>query len=119
MTDLQADFAAGPNDEVGIGNGAPTAAADIAAATIAVCVALAAGKDDSFGTFHFTGGGATTWYGFAREIFAGAAARGRKTPRIVKPIATEAYPTPAVRPHNSLLDCGKIAHSYGIVAPPW
>jgi dTDP-4-dehydrorhamnose reductase len=99
--------------------GAPTAAADIAAATIAVCAALVAGKDDGFGTFHFTGGGATTWHGFASEIFAGAAARGRKTPRIVEPIATEAYPTPAVRPRNSLLDCGQIARRYGIAAPPW
>jgi dTDP-4-dehydrorhamnose reductase len=64
-------------DQLGIVDdqlGPPSAAADIAAATIAVCPALAAGKDDGFGTFHFTGGGATTWYGFAREIFAGAAA---------------------------------------------
>ena len=99
--------------------GAPTAAADIAAATIAVCAALAAGREDGFGTFHFTGGGATTWYGFALEIFAGAAARGRKTPRIVEPIATEAYPTPAIRPRNSVLDCSKLARSYGIAAPPW
>jgi dTDP-4-dehydrorhamnose reductase len=99
--------------------GGPTAAADIAGATIAVCAALAAEKDDGFGTFHFTGGGVTTWYGFAREIFAGAAARGRKTPRIVEPIATEAYPTPAIRPRNSALDCGRLTRCYGIAAPPW
>ena len=52
-------------------------------------------RDDGFGTFNFCGGGTTTWHGFAREIFAGAAARGLKTPRLVEPIATEAYPTPA------------------------
>jgi dTDP-4-dehydrorhamnose reductase len=100
-------------------HGAPTAAADIAAATIAVCTTLQAGKEDGFGTFHFTGGGATTWHGFAREVFAGAAARGRKTPLTVEPIATEAYPLPAVRPRNSLLDCGRLARVYGIAAPPW
>jgi dTDP-4-dehydrorhamnose reductase len=99
--------------------GGPTAAADIAATTIAVCAALGAGKEDGFGTFHFTGGGTTSWYGFAREIFVGAAARGRTTPRIVEPIATEAYPTPAVRPRNSVLDCGRLARRYGIAAPPW
>jgi dTDP-4-dehydrorhamnose reductase len=99
--------------------GSPTAAADIAAATIAVCAALAAGKEDGFGTFHFTGGGTTTWYGFAREIFAGAAVRGLKTPAIVDPILTEAYPTPAPRPRNSVLDCGKLARVYGVVSPPW
>jgi dTDP-4-dehydrorhamnose reductase len=99
--------------------GAPTCAADIATTTIAICTELAAGKHDGFGTFHFTGGGTTTWYGFAREIFAGAAARGLKTPANVDPIATEAYPTPAPRPRNSVLDCGKIGAVFGIVARPW
>ena len=61
----------------------------------------------------------TSWYGFARAIFAGAAERGLKTPRVVKPITTEAYPTPAPRPCNSALACGKIEQMYGIVAPPW
>ena len=112
----------GERDKLGIVDdqrGAPTAAADIAAATIAVCTALAAGKRDGFGTFHFTGGGATTWYGFAREIFAVAASRNRKTPRTVEPIATEAYPLPAPRPRNSVLDCGKIARVYGVSTRPW
>lgn len=100
-------------------HGSPTAAADIAAATIAVCAALAGGKEDGYGVFHFCGGGTTTWHGFAREIFRGAAARGLRTPRIVEPIATAAYPTPAERPGNSRLDCGKLARVYGIAAPPW
>jgi dTDP-4-dehydrorhamnose reductase len=100
-------------------HGSPTAAADIAAATITICAALAEGREDGFGTFHFCGGGTTSWYGFAREIFAGAALRSRKTPRTVEPIATEAYPTPAPRPRNSVLDRSKIARTYGIVAPPW
>lgn len=100
-------------------HGSPTAAVDIAAATIAVCAAIAAGKKDGYGVFHVSGGGTTTWHGFAREIFRGAAARGMKTPRLVEPIATSAYTTPAVRPGNSRLDCGKIARVYGIEAPPW
>jgi dTDP-4-dehydrorhamnose reductase len=103
--------------------GSPTAAADIAAATIAICAALAqtnqAGREDRFGTFNFCGAGVTSWHGFAREIFAGAASRGLKTPRLVEPIASEAYPTPAARPRNSALDCDKIRRIYGIAAPPW
>jgi dTDP-4-dehydrorhamnose reductase len=98
--------------------GSPTAAADIAAATIAICGALAEGLE-GFGTFHFCGSGVTSWHGFARAIFSGAAERGLKTPRIVEPIASEAYPTPAPRPRNSMLDCRKIERTYGIVAPPW
>ena len=100
-------------------HGSPTAAGDIAGATIAVCAALAVGKADGYGTFHFCGTGTTSWHGFAREIFRGAAARGLKTPGLVEPIATAAYPLPAVRPGNSRLDCGKIARVYGIEAPAW
>jgi dTDP-4-dehydrorhamnose reductase len=100
-------------------HGAPTAAADIAAATLEICAALAEGRQ-GFGTFHFCGGGeVTSWHGFAQAIFAGVSERGLKTPRIIEPIASEAYPTPAPRPRNSALDCGKIERTYGVVAPPW
>jgi dTDP-4-dehydrorhamnose reductase len=99
--------------------GAPTAAADIAAATIAICAALAGGKQDGFGTFHFTGGGTTNWYGFAREIFAGAERRGTRMRAGVQPIPAKEYPSPTPRPTNSALDCGKIARVYGIAARPW
>jgi len=100
-------------------HGAPTAAADLAAATVAVCTALAAGKEDGFGVFHLTGGGETTWYGFARAIFRRAAAQGLEVPRLIEPIASAAYKLPAPRPRNSRLDCGRIARVYGIAAPPW
>jgi dTDP-4-dehydrorhamnose reductase len=100
-------------------HGAPAAAAELAHAAIHIAAALAAGKEDGFGIFNFTGVGATTWYGFAREIFAGAAERGAKVPLRVQPIATADYPLPALRPRNSLLDCAKIARSYGLVARPW
>jgi dTDP-4-dehydrorhamnose reductase len=104
-------------------HGCPTAAADLAAAVTHVCAALAAGRADGepggCGTFHFCGAGITTWHGFAEEIFLQAARRGLKTPRLVEPIATADYPTPAPRPRNSVLDCTKIARVYGIVAPPW
>jgi dTDP-4-dehydrorhamnose reductase len=99
--------------------GSPTAAADIAGATIAICTALAAGKEDGFGTFHFTGGGTTSWYGFAQEVFAGAERRGAKTRAVVQPIPAKDYPTPTPRPTNSALDCGRIARVHGVVARPW
>jgi len=99
--------------------GSPTAAADIAGATIAICAALAAGKEDGFGTFHFTGDGTTSWYGFAREVFAGAERRGAKTRAVVQPIPAKDYPTPTPRPTNSALDCGRIGRVHGVVARPW
>jgi len=98
--------------------GCPTAASDIARAIVGIAVQLAAGKRDGFGTFHFCGAGPTTWYGFARAIFELAAAHGAQT-LSVKPIATPDYPTPARRPKNSVLDCGRIRRVYGIEPRPW
>jgi hypothetical protein len=78
----------------------------------------AAGNADLYGTFHFTGTGATTWYGFARAIFALAASHGHPIPAF-RPIATADYPTPAARPKNSVLDCSRLRAAYGIAAPVW
>jgi dTDP-4-dehydrorhamnose reductase len=100
-------------------HGSPSAAADLARAAIRIAAELDSGRADAFGTFHLCGGGETTWYGFAREIFRLAAERGLKTPRAVRPIASNEYPLPAPRPRNSVLDCGKIERAYGIVAEPW
>jgi dTDP-4-dehydrorhamnose reductase len=101
-------------------HGTPTSAADLARAAIAIAAELIGGRADGFGTFNFCGTGeTTTWYGFAREIFRGAAERGAKAPRAVRPIATADYPLPAPRPRNSVLDCGKIARTYGLTAEPW
>ena len=54
------------------------------------------------GTFHVTNQGATSWYGFAREILAAAGS----DPDKVRPISTgELKPArPAPRPANSVLD---------------
>jgi len=100
-------------------HGAPTAAAELARAAIHIAAAIDGGKQDGFGVFNFAGAGVTTWCGFARQIFAGAAERGAKVPLRVTPIATEDYPLPAVRPHNSRLDCTKIARTYGLAAKTW
>ncbi len=94
--------------------GCPTAAADIAAAIVRL-----AGADHGWGTYHYSGAGPTTWHGFAEAIFAGAAARGAKVPARVTAIGTADYPTPAVRPANSVLDCTRIDRVHGIVARNW
>ena len=100
-------------------HGCPTYAADLAGAVIDIAAALVLGRSDGFGTFHFCGKGRTTWYGFAVDIFKAARERGMKTPSVVIPIATEAYPTPARRPRNSVLDCAKIQRTYGIAPRVW
>jgi len=100
-------------------HGSPTSAAEVARAAIAIAATLAEGRADAFGTYHFCGAGATTWYGFARAIFAGAKERGMRVPGVVTPITTAQYPTPAKRPMNSVLSSEKIGRAFGVVARPW
>jgi dTDP-4-dehydrorhamnose reductase len=97
--------------------GSPTSAADIAAAIAAIAQQLNAGNT-SWGTYHFAGGGAVTWHGFAEAIFELAAPR-RGQPPLVEAIATADYPTPVRRPANSVLDCRRIGEVFGIVPGPW
>jgi dTDP-4-dehydrorhamnose reductase len=95
--------------------GGPTPAASIAAALVAIARAFAAGRGVP-GIFHYCGAPATSWCGFAREIF--AQARWMRPPEI-QPIRTADWPTPAGRPANSVLDCTKIGAAYGISQPDW
>lgn len=97
--------------------GSPTSAADIAAAIGEIVQRLASGEA-KWGTYHFAGGGAVTWHGFAEAIF-DIAVPWRGPPPRVEPITTAEYPTPARRPANSVLDCGRIGEAYGIVPRPW
>ncbi|WP_267133547.1 dTDP-4-dehydrorhamnose reductase [Skermanella rosea] len=101
--------------------GCPTAAADIAAALIAMAARIlsepAPAEAGLFGTFHFAGAARMSWYRFAREVFSLAARHGRGTPGL-RPIASQDYPTPAVRPVNSVLDCSRLSAVYGISSPP-
>lgn len=98
-------------------HGCPTSAADLADAILALADRLLDRPDPAaFGVFHCVGEGPTTWHGFAQAIFTAAAPA--KTPQLV-PIATADYPTPARRPANSVLDCGKLTRVHGITLRPW
>lgn len=97
--------------------GSPTAAADLAAAIVAVAPRLLA-SDAPYGLYHLAGTGEATWHAFAERIVARQSSRtGRKPPVIA--IATADYPTPASRPANSVLDCGKFRAAFGFGLPPW
>jgi len=98
--------------------GAPTAAADIADVLLRLAVRLADGDRSGYGIFHYTGGGSTTWHGFASAIFSEIASRGRRTPQLL-PIAAKDYGAAAQRPTNSRLDCGRIAAVHAVQLRPW
>ena len=67
------------------------------------------------GVYHFSNEGVCSWYDFTKAIHRLA---GITTCR-VKPLHTEEYPTPAKRPHYSVLDKTKIKATFGIEIPYW
>ncbi|MCC6920765.1 MAG: dTDP-4-dehydrorhamnose reductase [Alphaproteobacteria bacterium] len=100
--------------------GCPTYAADLAEGLLKLAeLRVADGQKQPGGVYHLTGSGETSWHNFATAIFAGAAKRGFKVPAKVNAIPTSGYPTPAVRPANSRLDCSLIEKTYGVRLPVW
>lgn len=113
---------AGERDTVGVvadQHGNPTSALDIADGIIQVAAQLAASSDPALrGLFHMTGAGETTWAHLAETVFEESAARSGPSAR-VDFITTAQFPTPAKRPANSRLDCGKLAAAHGVRLPDW
>ena len=100
-------------------HGCPTSAFDIADAVLAVVQAWR--EDPRCGRdrlFHFAGSGATSWAGFAREIFQQSTRCGGPSADVMD-IPSSAYPTRATRPANSRLDCSRFADTFGIPIPRW
>lgn len=95
----------------------PTAATDIAAAILAIADRLAGGPTPD-GVFHYCGDTPKSWADFAVDIFAAFESDPAQRP-IVAPIGTVDYPTPARRPPYSVLDCGAIQQSFGIIRPDY
>ncbi|MBI5575657.1 MAG: dTDP-4-dehydrorhamnose reductase [Deltaproteobacteria bacterium] len=89
--------------------GCPTFARDLAEATRRLIDAGARG------TFHFSNEGETTWYGFARFIFAHACSG----PVSVAPAVASELPYPAPRPAYSVLDKRKYRDATGAFPRRW
>ncbi len=104
---------------VGDQRGNPTSAFDIADAVFAIAANLRGGSDPAQrGVFHLAGTGGASWAEFADAIFAASGERGGPTAR-VKAITTADYPTPAKRPADTRLDCGKLEQAHGVRLPQW
>ncbi|MBQ8736583.1 MAG: dTDP-4-dehydrorhamnose reductase [Bacteroidaceae bacterium] len=90
--------------------GTPTYARDLAVAIFA-----AINKGVVPGIYHFSNEGVISWYDFTKAIHRIAGINSCK----VRPLHTSEYPTPAARPHYSVLDKTKIKATYGIEIPYW
>ncbi|MBO5943422.1 MAG: dTDP-4-dehydrorhamnose reductase [Bacteroidales bacterium] len=69
---------------------------------------------DRNGVYNYSGEGVCSWYDFATEI---CSLMGH-TCRIV-PCRSDEYPTPAERPHYSVMDKSKVKRDFGIEIPYW
>ena len=90
--------------------GTPTYARDLAIAIMTII-----GKGIVPGIYHFSNEGVISWYDFTKAIHRIAGIRSCT----VRPLHTAEYPTPAARPHYSVLDKTKIKQTYGIDIPYW
>ncbi|EJL30619.1 RmlD-like substrate binding protein, partial [Caulobacter sp. AP07] len=100
---------AADRDELGVvgdQHGRPTWARDCAEAALVAIDALATDPGLA-GVYHLSGAGDATWADLASAVFEISAERGGPRAR-VRAITTDQYPTPARRPANSRMDCGKI-----------
>lgn len=95
--------------------GTPTWSADLAAGLLQLGGSIVEGRGPSRRLLHCTGGGETTWYGFARAIFEELGA----DPDRVKPCTTEEFPRPAPRPVYSVLSNKSWADAALTPLRPW
>ncbi len=104
--------------------GAPTSSTSIAHAVLSV---IANWQSGVAGTYHLVNAGQTSWHGFAMAIveeynriqMAYGLPLLKASPDRILAITTQEYPTPAVRPANSVLDCSKLARDFAVTLPDW
>lgn len=91
--------------------GSPTYAADLAGSILEIIPKI---KSESVEMFHYSNEGVCSWYDFAKAIF-----ELEKIECAVLPIPTTDYPTPAKRPHYTVLNKAKIKNKYTLTIPYW
>ncbi|WP_447096084.1 dTDP-4-dehydrorhamnose reductase [Pseudomonas sp. CF10PS3] len=98
--------------------GAPTWAGTIAGSTRALIERWLAGEAGEWGIYHLTAQGETSWFGFAQAIGEHLHADGKACAEL-EAIPSSAYPTPAMRPLNSRLDCSRLQQQWHVSQPHW
>ncbi len=117
---------AGEREQLSVINdqfGAPTGA-DLLADVTAHMLRRAqeAGSSRLAGIYHAAAAGETSWHGYAGFVIDSARAAGtalKASSATVVPLPTTAFPTPAVRPHNSRLNTARLQNTFGLQLPAW
>jgi len=120
MLRLAGEYRRGERDRLTVVDdqiGCPTSAPWVADATAEILRAVAAHGDPAAlsGTYHVASAGQTSWYGFARAIFA----RENAEDVDIVPISSDEYPTPATRPAYAVLDTSRVQETFGLAVPTW
>lgn len=99
--------------------GGPTGA-DLIADVCAVTIRHALLDSSVCGLYHLAAGGFTSWHEYAQLVinYSIASSVPMKV-RVVNPISTSQFPTPARRPLNSRLNTEKLRHTFCIHLPEW
>ncbi|WP_295119200.1 dTDP-4-dehydrorhamnose reductase [uncultured Chitinophaga sp.] len=95
--------------------GTPTYAPDLAAALLVILSKVFETPGTNFGgVYHYSNEGVTTWFDFAVAIreLTGSSCE-------IKPVTSEQFPAPAVRPAYSVLNKEKIKTTFGLSIPYW
>ena len=103
-------------------HGSPTWSRHIAEATAQIIAKLGfdpAAWQPVSGIYHVASAGEATWFDFADRIVVHQRAHETVTCQHLVPITTADYPTPAQRPSYSVLNCEKLALTFGIHMPHW
>jgi dTDP-4-dehydrorhamnose reductase len=96
--------------------GSPTYAGDLADAILTVISNVCIEKQAFIpGIYHYSNEGVCSWYDFTLAIFE----EYGSISCAVHPITTEDFPTPAPRPHYSVLNKSKIKTIYSLSIPHW
>ena len=102
--------------------GSPSSSHDIAYQTLRLCKHYIADPQyirENSGIYHLTSLGETSWYGFAKAIFALVTQYETLSIKELLEISTDDYPTDAIRPAYSVLNCRKIGEKFSITMPDW
>lgn len=101
--------------------GAPTGA-DLLADVTAHAIRHLQQRPQDAGLYHLVAGGETNWNLYAKYVL-DQAQKAQPAIKIVAnevaPVPTSAFPTPAVRPHNSRLNTSKLQTTFGLTLPHW
>jgi dTDP-4-dehydrorhamnose reductase len=105
------------NDQIG----APTGA-DLLADITAHSIQKARHHPEVSGLYHVVAAGETSWHGYASFVLEFAHKAGialKVTPDRILPVASSAFQTAAIRPHNSRMNTDKLRNTFGLSLPNW